>query len=77
MIRLDKKGKVPNENLTSNRLDANVGDKNWQKTIPKMAKLASFLHKLSIFAVNQLQNLFCAYFTYSCTNDYNLYRNSL
>ena len=39
---------VPNENLTGKRLDTNVGGKYWQKTIPKMAKLASFLHKLSI-----------------------------
>ena len=39
---------IPNENLTGSRLDVNVGGKYWQKTISKMAKLASFLHKLRI-----------------------------
>ena len=39
---------IPNENLTGNRLDANVGGKYWQKTTPKMAKLASFLLKSDI-----------------------------
>ena len=39
---------ILNGKLTGNRLDANVGSKSWQKTIPKMTKLAPFLHKLSI-----------------------------
>ena len=33
---------ILNENLTGSRLDADVGGKYWQKTISKMAKLASF-----------------------------------
>ena len=69
---------ILNENLTGNRLDANVGGKYWQKTTPKMAKLASFLHKLSIsWTITNFRTFFVAYFTYICTNDYDLYRNSL
>ena len=41
---------ILSENLTSNRLDADVGGKYWKKNIPKMTKLASFLHKISISA---------------------------
>ena len=69
---------VPNENLTGKRLDTNVGGKYWQKTIPKMAKLASFLHKLNIsWPITNFKTFFVACFTYICTNDYDLYRNSL
>ena len=39
---------ILNENLTGNRLDANVGGKYLRKTISKTAKLASLLHKLRI-----------------------------